>query len=51
MGLLIAAQTQPLHALERETEKMKTLLCSRVAIVLALVVALAVTSGAWLKWD
>jgi hypothetical protein len=30
---------------------MKSLLCNRVIIVMALVVALAVSSGAWLKWD
>jgi hypothetical protein len=30
---------------------MKSLLYSRVAMGLALVVALAVASGAWWKWD
>ncbi len=30
---------------------MKKLLYSRVALALALVVALAVASGAWWKWD
>jgi hypothetical protein len=30
---------------------MKSLLYSRVALGLALVVALAVASGAWWKWD
>jgi hypothetical protein len=30
---------------------MKSLLYSRVAVALALVVALAVASGAWWKWD
>jgi hypothetical protein len=30
---------------------MKNLLCNRVVIVMALVVALAASSGAWLKWD
>jgi len=30
---------------------MKSLLYSRVAIALGLVIALAVASGAWWKWD
>ena len=30
---------------------MRSVLYSRVAIALALVVALAVASGAWWKWD
>ena len=30
---------------------MKSLLYSRVVVALALVVALAVASGAWWKWD
>jgi hypothetical protein len=31
--------------------KLKSLLYSRVVIALALVVALAIASGAWWKWD
>jgi len=30
---------------------MKSIITNKVVITLALVVALAVTSGAWLKWD
>jgi hypothetical protein len=30
---------------------MRSVLTNKVVITLALVVALAVTSGAWLKWD
>ncbi len=30
---------------------MKSLLYSRVAVALGLVIALAVASGAWWKWD
>jgi len=30
---------------------MKSLLYSRVAVALGLVIALAVSSGAWWKWD
>jgi len=35
----------------RKRVNMKKLLYSRVVIALALVVALAVASGAWWKWD
>jgi hypothetical protein len=37
--------------LSRERENMKSLLYSRVAVALGLVIALAVASGAWWKWD
>ena len=35
----------------RERGNMKSLLYSRVVLALALVVALAIASGAWWKWD
>jgi len=34
-----------------ERGNMKSLLYSRVVLALALVVALAIASGAWWKWD
>ena len=49
----LAARGMPTKKLRvmRERGNMKSLLYSRVVLALALVVALAIASGAWWKWD
>ena len=48
--LAAPAESRHIHV-ARERMTVNKLLCSRVVIALALVVALAVASGAWWKWD